>query len=132
VRNRGSSAANLEYVHPQDVPTVDVTAVALDPADRAVVLLDVREPGEWQAGHIDGALHVPMNQVPQQLQFDPGPLTPDASIVVVCKVGGRSAQVTAWLRHHGYDARNLDGGMLAWAAAKRPMTATDGGPARVA
>ncbi len=80
----------------------------------------------------ENAMHVPMNELPQRMNYDPGPLTPDASIVVVCKVGGRSAQVTAWLRSGGYDARNLEGGMLAWAAAKRPMKATDGTAARVA
>ena len=116
-------------MHPADVPSVDVTALAAEPD---VVLLDVREPTEWSAGHIGGAVHVPMNEVPQRLQYDPGPLTPDASIVVVCKVGGRSAHVTAWLRANGYDARNLDGGMLAWAGAGRPMISEDGGPARVA
>ena len=57
---------------------------------------------------------------------------PTATIVVVCKVGARSAQVTAWLRHQGYDAVNLEGGMLAWAAARRPMRSSDGTPARVA
>lgn len=108
------------------VPTVD----ALD-LPSGVVLLDVREDDEWAAGHIAGAVHVPMMQVPQRLQFDPGPLTPDAAIVVICKVGGRSAQVTAWLRHQGYDAANLAGGMLAWAAAGRPMEAADGQPPRV-
>lgn len=119
-------------MQPHNVPTVDVATVPADPTDRDIVLLDVREPQEWSAGHIDGALHIPMNQLPQQMNYDPGPLTPDASIVVVCKVGGRSAQVTAWLRQQGYDARNLDGGMLAWAAARRPMVSEDGGPARVA
>lgn len=119
-------------MNPADVPTVEVGSLPADLTASETVLLDVREPAEWAAGHIAGALHVPMGRVPQQLQFDPGPLTPDASIVVVCKVGGRSAHVTAWLRQQGYDAANLDGGMLAWAAAKRPMQATDGGPARVA
>ena len=117
-------------MHP-DIPTVAVDAVPDDIAAAPFVLLDVREDEEWAGGHIDGAVHVPMNQVPQQLQFDPGPLTPDAQIVVVCKMGGRSAQVTAWLRHHGYDAANLDGGMLAWATAHRPMLADDGGPAQI-
>ena len=111
---------------PAEVPTVDASAV-----DPDVVLLDVREEDEWAAGHIAGALHVPMMQLPQRLQFDPGPLTPDAPIVVVCKVGGRSAQVTAWLRHHGYDATNLAGGMYGWEAAGRPMESTDGRPPRI-
>lgn len=105
-------------MNPTEVPTVRVDEI---PAD--AVLLDVREDVEWQGGHIEGAHHVPMNSVPQQLAYEPGPLTPDATIVVVCKVGGRSAQVTAWLRHHGYDAVNLEGGMLAWDAAGRPMVA---------
>jgi rhodanese-related sulfurtransferase len=113
-------------VHPPQIPTVEAHAV---PAD--AVLLDVREDDEWAAGHIAGAIHVPMGRVPQQLQFDPGPLTPEVPIVVVCKVGGRSAQVTAWLRHQGYDATNLTGGMLAWDAAGRPMEADGGRPPAV-
>jgi rhodanese-related sulfurtransferase len=72
-----------------------------------------------------------MMRVPQRLQFDPGPLTPDAEIVVVCKVGSRSAQVTAWLRRQGYDATNLAGGLMAWEAAGRPLEADGGGPAQV-
>jgi rhodanese-related sulfurtransferase len=113
-------------VHPSAVPTVDATTV---PAD--AVLLDVREDDEWAAGHIPGAVHVPMMRVPHQLQLDPGPLTEDAAIVVVCKVGSRSAQVTAWLRQQGYDAANLAGGMYAWEAAGRPIEAADGRPARI-
>jgi rhodanese-related sulfurtransferase len=95
------------------------------------IVLDVREDDEWVAGHIPGAVHVPMMRVPQRLQFDPGPLTPDAEIVVVCKVGSRSAQVTAWLRRQGYDATNLAGGLMAWEAAGRPLEADGGGPAQV-
>lgn len=93
------------------------------------VVLDVREPAEWAAGHIADAVHVPMNEVPNRLAYSPDPLTADAPIVVVCKMGGRSAHVTAWLRQQGYDARNLEGGMLAWAGAGRPMEADgDGAP----
>ena len=73
------------------IPTVDPSDL---PAD--AVLLDVREPEEWTAGHIDGARHIPMFQVPQQVTFGAA-LPADTPIVVVCKVGGRSAQVTAWL-----------------------------------
>jgi rhodanese-related sulfurtransferase len=108
---------------PHQVPTVRVDEL---PAD--AVLLDVREDEEWAAGHIAGAVHIPMNQVPQRLQFDAGPITPDASVVVVCKVGGRSAQVTAWLHQQGYQAVNLEGGMLAWEHAGRPMQADGSAP----
>jgi rhodanese-related sulfurtransferase len=113
-------------VLPHNVPTVRVDDV---PAD--AVLLDVREPEEWAAGRIAGAVHIPMNRVPHQLKFDAGAVTPDASIVVVCKVGGRSAAVTAWLRNQGYDAVNLEGGMLAWEQARRPMEADGGVPPHV-
>jgi rhodanese-related sulfurtransferase len=106
----------IRPVFETSVPTVDVGSV---PAD--AVLLDVREDDEWAAGHIAGAVHVPMMRLPQRLQYEPGELTPQRPIVVVCKMGGRSAQVTAWLRHQGYDAANLAGGMLAWEAAGRPM-----------
>jgi rhodanese-related sulfurtransferase len=110
----------------QQVPTVEAAAVPPD-----AVLLDVRENDEWAAGHIPGSVHVPMMRVPQQLQFEPGPLTPDAEIVVVCKVGARSAHVTAWLRRQGYAATNLAGGMLAWQAAGRRLESDGGGPAEV-
>jgi rhodanese-related sulfurtransferase len=113
-------------VLPNQVPSVPIDQLPDD-----AVVLDVREPEEWTAGHIDGAVHVPMNEVPNRLAYAPDSLSANAPIVVVCKVGGRSAQVTAWLRHQGYDAVNLEGGMLAWERAGRPMQSDDGRPPRV-
>ena len=101
---------------PSDLPTVDVSVV--DPA-AAPLILDVREDGEWSAGHIDGATHLPMNAVPA----NSGQLPTDRPIHVICKAGGRSAQVTAWLCQQGFDAYNVDGGMLAWAVSHKPMVA---------
>jgi rhodanese-related sulfurtransferase len=109
------------------VPTVTVSQIP-----GGAVLLDCREHDEWDAGHIDGAVHVPMNAIPSRLQFEPGPLTPDADIVVVCKVGSRSAMVTDWLNRNGFQAKNLDGGMLAWAAAGRPMVSETGSTPHIA
>jgi rhodanese-related sulfurtransferase len=114
-------------VNPWDVPAVDVSELP-----EGAVLLDVREPQEWRVGHIDGAVHVPMNEIPARLKFGPGEIVPERRIVVVCKVGGRSAHVAAWLNDNGFDAANLEGGMLAWAAAGRPMVADDGRPPQVA
>jgi rhodanese-related sulfurtransferase len=111
----------MSAMHPSEVPTVTVDQVGSD-----VVLLDCREDEEWSAGHIDGAVHVPMNQLPQRLEREPGALSPDATIVVVCKMGSRSAYVAAWLNGNGFDAVNLDGGMLAWAQAGRPMISETG------
>lgn len=91
-------------------------------------LLDVREPDEWQAGHAPGAHHLPMMEVPARL----AELPVDADIVVVCRSGGRSGQVVAYLVGNGWDnVRNLDGGMHAWAAAGRDVVSEDGQPARV-
>jgi rhodanese-related sulfurtransferase len=77
-----------------------------------VQLLDVREPHEWAAGHIEGALHVPMGQ----LAAGQDQLATDRTIVCVCRSGGRSAAVAEALRRAGYEAVNLLGGMHGWAA----------------
>ena len=111
-------------MRPRDVPTV----AAKDVPDDSFVL-DVREDDEWAAGHVAGSLHVPMMRLPQRMQYEP--LSPDVPIVVVCKVGSRSAQVTAWLRAQGYDATNLAGGLLAWQAAGLPLESDNPGPAEV-
>jgi rhodanese-related sulfurtransferase len=110
-----------------EVPTVSVDQIPPD-----ALLLDCREDDEWDAGHIDRAVHVPMNEIPARLQYGPGEITPERTIVVVCKVGSRSAHVAAWLNNNGFDAVNLDGGMLAWATAGRPMVSDDGRPPQVA
>ena len=108
-----------------------VPTVSVEDLPAGSLLLDVREDQEWQAGHIDGSVHVPMNLLPNRLGYEPAPFTADLQIVVVCKMGGRSAYVAAWLNDNGYDAVNLDGGMLAWATAGRPMSSADGQPPRV-
>jgi rhodanese-related sulfurtransferase len=55
-------------------------------------------------------------QLPQRLHE-----LPDAQTLVVCKVGSRSAQATAYLVQHGYDAVNLDGGLMDWESAGRAL-----------
>ncbi|RJF83953.1 sulfurtransferase [Azospirillum cavernae] len=77
-----------------------------------LLLLDVREPWEHALCAIDGSLLIPMNGVPGRV----ADLPTDRDIVVVCHHGGRSAQVTMWLRSKGYGrAINLDGGVDSWA-----------------
>jgi rhodanese-related sulfurtransferase len=100
-------------------------AAADVPAD--AYLLDVREPDEWQAGHAEGAVHIPMNEIMARV----GEVPADRTVHVVCRVGGRSAQVTRYLLAQGREAVNVDGGMLAWSAAGRPLVTDDGSPAGV-
>jgi rhodanese-related sulfurtransferase len=107
------------------VPTVTVQQLP-DPLPEHVHVLDVREQAEWDHGHIEGALHVPMMDVPQRLHE-----LPHGRTVVVCKIGGRSAQAVAYLAQQGLDVVNLDGGMIEWAQAGRPMVSETGQPPHV-
>ncbi|MDI2131936.1 rhodanese-like domain-containing protein [Yinghuangia seranimata] len=107
----------------QSLPAVVVAEV---PADAFV--LDVREDEEWHAGHVDGAVHIPMSGLLARIDEVPQ----DQRVYVMCRVGGRSAQVTQYLASRGWDAVNIDGGMLAWDAAGRPMVSEHAGPAFVA
>ena len=76
-------------------------------------LLDIREEEELAISSIDGAAHIPMNTLPENLDQ----LTKDHPIVVMCHVGGRSAQVCDWLNSNGFEnAVNLEGGISAWSA----------------
>ena len=85
--------------------------------DAGALMLDVREPGEWQAGHVAQAWLLPMGQVARHRSD----LPQDRRIVVVCRSGGRSAAVAEALRAWGLDAVNLSGGMTAWAVAGLPV-----------
>jgi rhodanese-related sulfurtransferase len=108
---------------PQQVPSVSVPDLPAElPA--GVTLLDVREQDEWTAGHAPEAVHIPMGDLAARL----GELPADDEVYVVCRSGGRSARVTAYLNANGWDAKNVDGGMQSWQAAGRPMTAAAGEP----
>lgn len=86
-----------------------------------VRLVDVREPYEFEAGHITGIEHVPLDRLGAAL--DPRPGEP---IVFVCRSGARSGMAAMALRRHGIDAWSLDGGMLAWEATGGPLEPPDG------
>jgi len=112
---------------PPASPTPLPSVAASDVPDDAYVL-DVREPYEWEAGHISSAVHLPMGE----LQARHAEVPRDREVVVVCHLGGRSAQVAAALNRAGWRAVNLAGGMEQWAAAGRPMVSETGAPPVVA
>jgi rhodanese-related sulfurtransferase len=89
-------------------------------------VLDVREDVEWVHGHIEGAVHIPMHDLPSRLAE-----IPEGPLLVVCRVGGRSAHAAGYLQQRGHDVVNLHGGMLEWEAAGRPMVSELGAPPRV-
>lgn len=87
------------------------------------VALDVREPHEWEQGHVEGSLHIPMRELAARRSE-----LPDGPIVVVCRSGNRSGVVAHALRGAGHDAHNLDGGLKGWRRDGFPLAA----PGRVA
>jgi rhodanese-related sulfurtransferase len=107
------------------VPTVAMAGVP-DPLPEGLHVLDVREPIEWQFGHIEGAQHIPLGELMRRVDE-----VPTGQTLVVCKVGGRSARAVAWLNQQGREAVNLHGGMLEWEAAGRPMVSETDRPAQV-
>ena len=108
---------------PDDVPSIP----AADVPDDALVL-DVREPHEWVAGHAPGALHIPLSELTARTAEVPQ----DGPVAVVCHLGGRSSRAVAWLQAQGWTStRNVEGGMEAWARAGRPLVSEDGREPRV-
>jgi rhodanese-related sulfurtransferase len=94
-----------------------------------IQLVDCREPYEWEAGRVEGAIHLPVNSIMAGAGSD---LDKDTPIAVICRTGNRSELATMMLQARGYDATNVEGGMEAWAAAGLPFEAADGSPGRVA
>jgi|688.fasta_scaffold192551_3 rhodanese-related sulfurtransferase len=88
----------------------------------AALLVDVRDIDEWLAGHVDGAVHVPLIELPRRLDELPR----ESDIICICRSGNRSGQATAFLIEQGFRARNMVGGMKAWAAAGLPVERLDG------
>ncbi len=76
------------------------------------LLIDVREPWEFETAKISGATLMPMGDVPTRAHQE---LDPDQHIVVMCHHGVRSLNVTAWLRQQGFEkVQSMRGGIDAW------------------
>lgn len=97
-----------------EIPTMDAQtlAEALN-SQHPPVVLDVREEAEFaEFPLLEGAVHIPLAQLPSRLLELPA----DTWIAVVCRAGGRSAQAVAYLNDHGFEAVNIEGGMAGWCA----------------
>lgn len=103
-------------VQQTDITPAELAAKLSEGAD--IVLIDVREPYEWTAGHLDNATHIPLGQLPQRLAEIPK----DRDVVMICRSGGRSAHAQEHLiRQHDYTrVKNLVGGMQRWAREVDP------------
>jgi rhodanese-related sulfurtransferase len=96
---------------------VELAAWLADPSRENPLLLDVREPWEYQTCRIEGSRHLPMNELPRRLQE----LDPDAEVVAICHHGVRSLHVAYFLVREGFErVHNLTGGVDAWARTIDP------------
>jgi len=95
----------------------ELAAWLSDTAREKPVLLDVREPWEFERARIDGAQLVPMREVPARI----GEIDPSKPVVAICHHGGRSMQVALFLEKAGYNnVHNLVGGVDAWSRTVDP------------
>ncbi|MBL8997153.1 MAG: MBL fold metallo-hydrolase [Gemmatimonadales bacterium] len=93
------------------VGEADVSSLAPRLARGEVTVLDVRNASEWSAGHLPGAMHIPLGRLEERLAEIPR----DKPLVVQCQTGGRSAIAASVLQRHGVaNASNLRGGIVAW------------------
>jgi rhodanese-related sulfurtransferase len=102
------------------VPAIDVDAAATALAGGSL-LLDVRQPGEYDEVHAEGAVLVPLDQLVERVDEVPT----DRTVYVICRSGPRSAKAVEFLRSVGVDAINVTGGTLAWVEAGHPSAAGD-------
>jgi rhodanese-related sulfurtransferase len=96
----------------QHLTAPELAALLANGSGTPPVLLDVREPWEYQLCRIDGAVSMPMNTIPAQLEQ----IDRDAQIVCICHHGARSMRVAQFLENNGFEqVINLTGGVHAWA-----------------
>ena len=106
-KSSGHPVASVEEITPEDLSS------RLD----EYVILDVREPFEWNMGTISNSLKIPMNEVPEKL----GDLQKDRKYAVICAHGNRSEVVSVYLADNGFKVANVLGGMQRWVAESLPL-----------
>jgi hydroxyacylglutathione hydrolase len=107
-----SDSTSLAEISPQQASKI----VASDNA----IIIDVRTQEEWDAGHIPGAIHIPLSEVKGRL--DDFKIYEDKTLVMQCHSGKRSAKAANILLDAGFNnVSNLKGGIMAWKAEKLPI-----------
>jgi len=116
--------------HIRNAPADEVANTVLS---GELIVLDVREPDEFEQGHIRGALNIPRGWL--EFKADPtcpaydARIAPDKPILVTCAIGGRSALAAAALQGLDYaNVTNLEGGFEAWRNAGYPITGSEPAP----
>ena len=111
------------------VEEVPETGLEIEPAEVATLaesgeaeVIDVRRDYEHEAGHIAGSRHIEMNDLTSHADSIPK----DRTVVFYCRGGSRSAMAAEAFSQAGFDARNMAGGMKAWAEQGLPLEPADG------
>ena len=119
--SQSASAQTIEGLSAEEIAalpynvSVDQTYAAFQ---SGVLILDVREQNEYDAGHIPGVMLIPMMQVPDHLDEIPT----DQEVIVTCRTGNRSSQVAEFLLQNGYaNIHDMEGGIVQWQAAGYPV-----------
>jgi len=100
-----------------ETTTPEIDVEELDATHERGILVDVREPDEYVAGHVPGAVLIPMGQLANRM----GEIDKTSPVFVICASGNRSSAMTDLLRGAGFDAVSVAGGTRAWARSGRPL-----------
>jgi rhodanese-related sulfurtransferase len=122
--SRRSRDAPGRYAQSMSVPS-EAFEIDIDPArvaewlaeDPSLQVIDVREPYEREAGHIDGTRHIEL----VKLSSEAASVERERPVVFYCRVGGRSQMAAQAFRASGYEAYSMDGGLRRWAQEGRPL-----------
>ena len=101
----------------ESVPEIDVESFASRLDGGEVQVVDVRGRDEWDEGHLPGARHLTLNELPAEAET----ISKHQPVVFVCAGGNRSAMAAEAFRTAGYDAHSLEGGLKAWTASGRDL-----------
>ena len=103
-----------------ETTTIDAAALLkrIDSKDASLLVLDVRTPEEFAAGHVPGALNIPYTYLPARS----AELASDKDVVIYCATGIRAERAASRLRENGFTRLlHLDGDMTGWIDSKRPV-----------
>lgn len=100
----------------EPVPAVSVQQAAEMQLQQKAIIIDVRENDEWNAGHIAGAIHIPLGEIPNRVselaKYQNQP------VIMQCRSGARSTKAANILKTAGFtNVHNMDGGLNAWQKA---------------
>ena len=116
-RCTGAKVAAMPFTSNPDEIEVSPEDTANALSDNSAQVIDVREQEEWDEGHIDGTLHIPINELGSRR----GEIDAARAVIFYCHVGGRSLMAAQAFRTAGYDAYSMAGGIQLWDDQRRPM-----------